>query len=143
MIFNAQDLCHTRLCHAQNCGDDAMSGWVLCERHERQHRRGYTITLHEEPARLQDTLRCSGCGDYKIDEDFARARDNPHRRMRHQECKACSAQRRLIRTRNRKRIRTPEQKARNAALTKIRRDRLKAELDNVRATLKEPEVEPK
>lgn len=40
------------------------------------------------------TLKCSECGDWYPDDAFWRNRANPHRRGRHQSCKACGVARR-------------------------------------------------
>lgn len=69
-VYNAHDLCVTRICQAANCENDAMPGWPICERHDRLHKRGVRVTLHETPPLEQPTLRCSTCNEWKPDEEF-------------------------------------------------------------------------
>lgn len=129
MIISAHELTKTLICAAERCEHDAEPNSTLCYRCQRLD----TVKIHVTPQRLGDLLRCSACEEHKPDEAFSRSKQNTWRRHRHQECKDCSAKRRLVRAADPrvgplKRVRTPEQKARKALTEKARRERMKAQL---------------
>lgn len=95
-IWSAHEIGNTRLCIARNCEDDALTGWSLCARHDRQHRAGRTVELHAAPTQLEPTLRCSSCTKWKPDRYFSittKAVGGPpiDRRGRHFRCQECVA----------------------------------------------------
>ncbi len=70
MIHSAHDICTTRICQAAQCERDAMLGWSLCERHDRQHKRGIKVALHDPPPQLERTLPCHDCKRWKTEREF-------------------------------------------------------------------------
>lgn len=154
MIIPAAELCRTTFCDAANCPEDA-SIFGLCERHDRQRRRGIAVRMHLIPEALPDLLRCSHCHEHKPDDDFTKSCTTaPHRRGRGAECKQCASARRRIRYRDpeqRERDKamqkiyranmTPEQKARRARRDHERKVAKRAQLDAIRQAQVEREVQ--
>lgn len=97
-VFNAQDICRTRLCAAASCESDAATGSALCDRCDKRRRAGATVPLHTTPPPKEPELHCCGCKKWLPDKHFALRGANetgsaPHRRGRRAECKPCEATR--------------------------------------------------
>lgn len=70
LAWDAHDLTRTRFCAAQNCPEDALTGWALCDTHARQHQRGQRIPLHPPPEQPEPVLYCGCCKRWKPDDEF-------------------------------------------------------------------------
>lgn len=112
LVISAQHIGQTRHCQARDCPHDAEHGYPLCSYCENRRRRGKPIAWHEvvqpKPHNPTTQLCCTRCGEWKPDDQYARASDKgPARRGRKCECRTCDSQ-----TRSAYRARlTPQKKA--------------------------------